>query len=143
MINKIFEVRRYYMKYYHATPETIGSMIFMVGCVQLIWGLWIASPFWSALGENEFLAFLPFKGIPLMVSEFIWGGITASIGLSLLYSLWNHSALLRLVTLMTGTALWAYISYNVALENFHYPVIILYFFVLSMYLYLLSKVPLK
>lgn len=89
------------------------TAIILLGVFTIVWGLWLASPFWTVFTSAPLYSFMNF------VSEAVWGVIAIACGLII-----THGALTRTVASLilgsrTGGIFWFVVSIMFFLGDWH------------------------
>lgn len=81
------------------------AAIVIMGAYTLLWGLWVANPFWSTFGESK-----QYDWLGEVQAEWKWGVISIVVGLVMIYGVVRDSFHSLSIGAFIGACYWGVIA---------------------------------
>ena len=85
-------------------PINIAAILIM-GAFTVLWGLWVANPFWRAFNSADM-----FSVMANYAPEWAWGTASILVGLTMIYGVWKLSYKSLTRGALTGFLFWIVVS---------------------------------
>jgi len=83
-----------------------GTGVIILGVYTLVWGLWVASPFWTVFTKAEL-----YGALATIAPEMFWGCLAIACGLTIILGVHHRSIKALMTASLVGAWHWSMISF--------------------------------
>ena len=83
------------------------AAISILGVFSLLWGFWVAVPWWDVFNQAEIFEFMT-----VLMPEWLWGVIAMAVGITMLWGVARNSWKSLITGALTGFYFWLFAAIN-------------------------------
>lgn len=83
------------------------AAISILGVFSLLWGFWVANPFWTVFDQAEIFEFMT-----VLMPEWLWGTLAILVGVAMIIGVIKNSWLSLTAGALTGFYFWLFGAIN-------------------------------